>query len=133
VINAVEEFLHIAFPNVSPWKTTQKFLYSFNRPKQTLTDSTRPRIVDKGFIIDWNEVIVHETMDNSVADRGDGNFAALVVAHDKLFIPAVSVFAIIQITIKIKQIFLQKILEFMEFCSLALTFTEGKPAVPDIF
>lgn len=78
-------------------------------------------------------MIVDQTMNYAVADLGDGNFPAFVIADNKSSIASVFVITGIQVVEKCAQIFLEMILESMKFVGRFFTFFELEPASPNIF
>ncbi len=111
----------------------QKSLRPFNSAKQSFPFTTGPGIVDKSFVVNLFKMIVEQTMDEPVTNGSYGNFPALIVTDDKFFVASVTVCAVIQITTKLKKVFLEMILKIVKFQGLPLSFFKFKPDFPNIF
>lgn len=78
-------------------------------------------------------MIINKPMYDSIPYTGYGNFPSFVVANDEFSVTPVAITTIIQILKKFIKIFFEVILKIVHFKTSAFSFSECKPAFPNIF
>jgi len=114
-------------------KPFQKARSSFYGSEQSFSFTAGPGIVDKSLVVDIFQIIVDQSVHDTISDLSDRNFAALIIIHNKFSIAAVIVFTGIEILKKIIKVFLKIILKMMQFISGLFAFSKFLPASPNIF
>lgn len=133
VVHAVEELFDVRPPDETVRMGGEEFLSAFYTRQKPLTFTTRPRVVNKSFVINGDQIIIDQTVDHAIADWNNRNDPLFVVVDGKNTIGTMSITAAIQIFMEFQQILLQIILKMIQFPVGFFALTESKPAMPDIF
>lgn len=114
-------------------KWLKKAVYSLYCSEQALVFAARPSIINKSFVVNFFQIIINETVDNSVPYTRYGNFPTFVIANNKFAVTAVAIRSVLQILRKGIKVFFKMILKRVHLKTCAFALSKFTPAFPNIF
>ncbi len=133
MINAVKELFDVRPPDETARLRKQEFLRPLNAGQKPLGGTTRPGIVDKSLIVNWNQVIVKQAMNQAIPNQCHGDVPLFVVTNSESTIRAMTVGLAVQFFMKFKKIPLKIVLQLIQFRRGFFPRAEIQPALPQIF
>jgi hypothetical protein len=130
MIHVIEEFLHVSTPEVAVSVFSQKVLRPINGIVQSLFLSARPRVVDEHSVVDQLQIVVHESVQQTVAQRSHGDLSSFVVAHCEYVVCAVTVRPMHDISVQVDDVFFDVVPEVFHVLRAFLPELESEVALP---
>lgn len=131
MIHVIEEFVDVRPPHPPTRKRAQKFLRTVKRRMETLALSAGPDIMQERAIVELNELIVEETVHETITHGCDGDHATLRIAHLEYSVGAMAVCPAREVVLEREEMLLEVVRKVLESLCPLLPGAESLPAVPE--
>lgn len=99
---------------------------------QTLAFATRPDIVIQLWINDWRQVVVQQSMYNSVAHASNGNISSFLFVNDLVAVTSMRICIIVQISAELEQVAFEVAFKLCNSLARLFAFAKSPPRAPDV-